>query len=61
MLCGFIDQFFRQLVGVPGMLLRLFAEFVRRQMIFFAMGDGGGQMCVGGKIMQFRGSFVRSL
>jgi hypothetical protein len=43
------------------MLLRLFAEFVRRQMIFFAMGDGGGQMCVGGKIMQFRGSFVRSL
>jgi hypothetical protein len=43
------------------MLVRLPAEFVRGQVILFAVGDGRSRMCVGGKVMQFGGSLVWSL
>jgi hypothetical protein len=39
----------------------MFAEFVRGQMIPFAMRGGGFSMGVGGQIVQFRGWIVRAL
>jgi hypothetical protein len=41
--------------------VRLFAEFVSAQVISFAVGDGGGGVGVGRKIVELRGSFVRAL
>jgi len=54
-------QLFGELVGIHGVLVRLFAEFVSAQMVSFAMGDSGGGVGVGRKVVQFRGSFVRAL
>jgi hypothetical protein len=43
------------------MLVRLLAEFVSSQMIFFAMGDGRGRVRVGRKVVEFRSSLMKSL
>jgi hypothetical protein len=48
-------------VNFHGILVRLFAEFVSGQLIFFAMGDGRHRVRVGGKVVEFCGSLVCSL
>jgi hypothetical protein len=60
-LCGFLSQLFAELVRIHGMLARLLAEFMSRQMVFFAMGDGRGRMRVSRKVVEFRSSLMKSL
>jgi hypothetical protein len=43
------------------MLVRLFAELVSSQVIFFAMSDSRSRVRVGRKVVQFRSSLVCSL
>ncbi len=57
----FRSEFLSESVSVHGMLVGLLAEFVSRQVIFFAMGDRRDCMHVGRKIMEFRSSLVVSL
>jgi hypothetical protein len=48
-------------VSVPGVLVRLFREFVSGQMITFAMGYGGSGMGVGRKVVQLCSLIVSAL
>jgi len=59
--CILRGQFFGQPVYVHRVLVRLFAEFVRRHMICFAVRDSGRGMGVRGKIVQLCDSIVRTL
>jgi hypothetical protein len=43
------------------MLMRLPAKFVSGQMIFLAMGNGGGLVGVGRQVVELRGSIVSAL
>jgi hypothetical protein len=54
-------EFFGELLGVHRELMRLPAEFVGGQMVSLTVGSGGGLVGVGGKIVKFRGSIVRTL
>jgi hypothetical protein len=45
------DELFGELVDVHRMLVRLLAELVSGQVILFAVGDGGGRVGVGRKVM----------
>jgi hypothetical protein len=40
------------------MFVRLFAELVSREVIFFAMGDSRNRVCVGRKVVKFCSSLV---
>jgi hypothetical protein len=57
----FPAQLFCQLVNIQGMLVRLFAELMGRQVIFFAMGDSRRRVRVGCKVVEFCSSLVLSL
>jgi hypothetical protein len=59
--CNFRAQFFGELVGVHGVLVRLFAEFVSGKMISLAVSRGGRGVGMGSKVMEFCGSIVRAL
>jgi hypothetical protein len=48
-------------MGVHGMLVRLFGEFVSGQMISFAVGYGGGGVGVSCEVVEFCDSIVRAL
>jgi hypothetical protein len=48
-------------MGVHGVLMRLLAKFAGREMISFAVGDGGGRVGVGRKIVKLRGALVHTL
>ncbi len=54
----FLAQVLGELMNIHGILVRLFAEFVCGQVIFFAMGDCRGGVRVGSEIMEFCNSFV---
>jgi hypothetical protein len=43
------------------MLVCLFAQLVRGQVVSFAMRDGSSHVSVGSEVVQFGGSLVRSL
>jgi hypothetical protein len=43
------------------MFVRLFAELVSSEVIFFAMGDSRRRVRVGSKVVEFCSSLVRSL
>jgi hypothetical protein len=43
------------------MFVRLFAELVSSQVIFFTMGDSRRRVCVGRKVVKFCSSLVWSL
>jgi hypothetical protein len=60
LLAVFHGEFLAQLVGVHGMLVRLFRQFMSGQMISLIMGDCGSGMGMGGKIVQFYKSKVRA-
>jgi hypothetical protein len=47
----FRNQFRGELVSIHGMLVRLLAEFVSCQVIFFAMGHGSGRVGMGRKVV----------
>jgi len=57
----FLAQLLGELVNVHGMFVRLFAEFVSSQVIFFAMGDSRRRVRVGRKVVKFCSSLVWSL
>jgi hypothetical protein len=44
-----------------GVLIRLFGKFVSSEMISLAVSGGSGAVGVRRKIMEFRGSIVRTL
>jgi hypothetical protein len=54
-------EFFTELVGVDGMLVRLFGQLVSREMISFAVGGCRGRVGMGGKVMELGDSIVRAL
>ena len=60
-LCVLRDEFFGKFLGVHGVLSRLLGEFVSSQMISFTVGDRGGSVGVGGKVVEFYGSIVQGL
>ncbi len=53
-----LDEFFRSLVGIHRVLVRLFGEFVSGQMIPFVVGNGRGGVGVGGQVVEFCYSIV---
>ena len=53
LLAMFRGEFLAQLVGVQGVLVRLFRQFMTRQMISLIMGGCSCGMRVRGKIMEF--------
>jgi hypothetical protein len=55
------DELFGIFVGVRGVLVRLSGQFVSREMISFAVSDGGGSMGVSRKVVEFCGSVVSAL
>jgi hypothetical protein len=55
-----LGQLLTQLVGIEGMLMSLLAQLMTRQMIPFAVGGGCGVVGVGGKVVKFYDSFVRT-
>ena len=46
---------------IPGVLKRLFGEFVSGEMVSFAVSGGGGAMSVRRKVMKFCSSIMRAL
>jgi hypothetical protein len=60
-----LRRFLSQLLGEPvnshGILVRLFAELVSDQLIFFAMGGGRSRVRVGRQVVEFRCPLVWSL
>jgi hypothetical protein len=60
-LFSFRHELFGKLVGVPGVLVRLFGEFVSGQMIPFVVCGGCSLVCVRRKVVKFRGLIVRVL
>ena len=59
--CGLRGEFFRELVGVHGVLERLLAEFVSAEVVSFAVSDGGCVVGVGRKVMELCESIVLAL
>jgi hypothetical protein len=59
--CALRAQLFDKFVNVHGVLVRLFAEFVSRQMIPLAVSRGGRGVGVGREVMEFCSSIVRAL
>jgi hypothetical protein len=59
--CGLRAQLFGELVGVHGVLVHLFAEFVSGEMISLTVSRGGRGVGVGRKVMEFCGSIVCAL
>jgi hypothetical protein len=57
----FLAQLLGELVNLHGILVRLFAEFVSDQLIFFTMGGGRSRVRVGCKVMEFCSPLVWSL
>ena len=57
----FLAQLLSEFVNIHGMFVRLFAELVSSQVIFFVMGDGRCCVRVGRKVMKFCSSLVCSL
>ena len=55
------DERFAVLMGVHGVLVRQFAEFVGGEMVSFPVGGGGSGVGVGRQVVQFCGSIVRAL
>jgi hypothetical protein len=55
------DERFAVLMGVHGVLVRQFAEFVGGEMVSFTVGGGGSGVGVGRQVVQFCGSIVRAL
>ena len=51
-LCGLAGELLRQFVCIRRVFVSLFAEFVSGEMISLVVGDGGGVVCVGGKIVK---------
>ena len=60
-LCFFLAQLLAELVSIHGMFVRLFAELMSSQVIFFSMGDGCCRVRVGRKVVKFCSSLVWSL
>jgi hypothetical protein len=60
-LCFFLAQLLAELVSIHGMLVRLFAELVSSEVIFFAVGNSRRRMRVGRKVVEFCSSLVWSL
>jgi hypothetical protein len=60
-MCCFLAQLLGELVNIHGMLVRLFAELVSSEVIFFAMGDSRRRVRVGRKVVEFCSSLVCSL
>jgi hypothetical protein len=54
-------EFFFEFVGVQGVFVGLFAEFVGGEMVSFAVGRGGGGVGVGSQVVEFCESIVRAL
>jgi hypothetical protein len=54
-------EFFGQLVYVHGVLVRLFAEFVRGHVICFTVCDSSRGVSVGRKVVKLCNSIVRTL
>jgi hypothetical protein len=48
-------------MGIPGVLKRLFGQFVSGEMVSFSVSGCGGTVGVGRKVMKFRDSIVRAL
>ena len=48
-------------MGIPGVLKRLFGQFVSGEMVSFSVRGCGGAVGVGRKVMKFRSSIVRAL
>ncbi len=59
-LCDLRGKLFGELESVPGMLERLFAEFMGGQMVPLAVGDGGVGVGMGRKVMELCDSVVRT-
>jgi len=57
----FPAQLLGEIVNFHRILVRLFAEFVSDQLIFFDMGDGRNRVRVGRKVVEFCSSLVWSL
>jgi hypothetical protein len=57
----FLAQLLGELVNIHGMFVRLFAELVSSQVIFFAMGDSRSRVRVGREVVKFCSSLVCSL
>lgn len=57
----FLAQLLGELVNIHRMLVRLFAQLVSGQVIFFAVGDGRRRVRVGRKVVKFCSSLVWSL
>jgi len=51
-------ELFRSFVGVHGMLMRLFGEFMGGEMVTFAVGGSRSRVRVGGKIVELCNSIV---
>ena len=57
----FLAQLLGELVNIHRMFVRLFAELLSSEMIFFAMGDSRRRVSVGRKVVKFCSSLVWSL
>jgi hypothetical protein len=57
----FLAQLLGELVNIHGMFVRLFAELVSSEVIFFAVGDSRRCVGVGREVVEFCGSLVCSL
>ena len=55
------SEFFRLLECVRGMFVRLFGEFVGREVVSLAVGHCGGRVGMGSKVVQFCNSIMCAL
>jgi hypothetical protein len=55
------DERFVVLMGIHGVLVCLFTEFMRGQMVSFAVGSGCSGVGVGGEVVEFCRSIVGTL
>jgi hypothetical protein len=55
------NQFFRLLECVHGMFVRLFGEFVGREVVSLVVCDCGGSVGMGSKVVQFCHSIMCAL
>jgi hypothetical protein len=54
-------EFFANLVGIDGVLMRLRGQLVRSKMISFTVGGCRGKVGMSGKVMELGDSIVRAL
>src|ERR1700684_2195729 len=54
-------EFFAKLVGIHGVFMRLHGQFVRSEVISFAVGGCRGKVGMGCKVMELGDSIVRAL